>query len=113
MNRGDVVMVDWLYSDRTGSKLRPAVVVQADFLNSHIDDTVLIPVMRSARALGSTEVLIDPAVENISGLRFISVASCNNFLTVDQTIVVRTIGQLSPTTMLKLDACIRIALHLT
>jgi hypothetical protein len=33
MNRGDVVTVDWPFSDRTGSKLRPAVAVQADFLN--------------------------------------------------------------------------------
>lgn len=23
MNRGEVVMVDWTYSDRTGSKVRP------------------------------------------------------------------------------------------
>ncbi len=38
MNRGDVVDVDWPFSDRTGSKVRPAVVVQADFLNGLIDD---------------------------------------------------------------------------
>ena len=30
MKRGDVVEVDWPYSDLTGSKIRPAVVVQAD-----------------------------------------------------------------------------------
>jgi mRNA-degrading endonuclease toxin of MazEF toxin-antitoxin module len=33
MNRGDVVLVDWPFSDLSGSKLRPAIVVQADFLN--------------------------------------------------------------------------------
>jgi len=27
MKRGDVVEVDWQYTDMTGSKLRPAVVV--------------------------------------------------------------------------------------
>ena|ERR1700722_8170738 len=41
MNRGDVVEVDWPYSDLMGSKLRPAVVVQADFLNGLIDDTII------------------------------------------------------------------------
>jgi len=40
MNRGDVVIVDWPYSDLSGSKLRPAVVVQADFLNGLVDDTI-------------------------------------------------------------------------
>jgi hypothetical protein len=33
MTRGEVVEVDWPYSDLMGSKNRPAVVVQADFLN--------------------------------------------------------------------------------
>ena len=42
MRRAEVVLVDWPYSDRTGSKLRPAVVVQADFLNGLIDDTILV-----------------------------------------------------------------------
>jgi hypothetical protein len=40
MNRGDVVLLDWSYSDLMGSKLRPAVVVQADFLDGILDDTV-------------------------------------------------------------------------
>ncbi len=30
MNRGEVVEVDWPFSDRTGSKTRPAVVVPND-----------------------------------------------------------------------------------
>ncbi len=30
MNRGDVVELDWPLSDLTGTKRRPAVVIQAD-----------------------------------------------------------------------------------
>src|SRR5947209_11570 len=33
MKRGEVVEVDWQYTDMSGSKVRPAVVAQADFLN--------------------------------------------------------------------------------
>ena len=51
MNRGDVVLVDWPYSDRTGSKLRPAVVVQADFLNGLIDDTVLVQITSTSHGI--------------------------------------------------------------
>jgi mRNA-degrading endonuclease toxin of MazEF toxin-antitoxin module len=36
MKRGDVVLVDWVFSDRTGSKLRPAAVIQSDALNALI-----------------------------------------------------------------------------
>lgn len=42
MNRGEVVLVDWPYSDLTGSKLRPAVVVQADYQNGILDDTIYV-----------------------------------------------------------------------
>lgn len=32
MKRGEVVELEWQFSDLTGSKTRPAVVVQADYL---------------------------------------------------------------------------------
>src|SRR5205085_12498889 len=68
MNRGDVVELDWPFSDRTGSKTRPAVVVQADFLNGLIDDTILVQVTGTRHGLPGTEVEIDPSVETVSGL---------------------------------------------
>ena len=48
VQRGDVVMVDWLYSDRTGSKRRPALVVQADAFNQTLDNTILAMITSSA-----------------------------------------------------------------
>jgi mRNA-degrading endonuclease toxin of MazEF toxin-antitoxin module len=44
MNRGDVVEVFWQYTDMSGGKRRPAVVVQGDFLNGLIDDTILVQI---------------------------------------------------------------------
>jgi mRNA interferase MazF len=112
MTRGEVVLVDWLYSDRTGSKIRPALVVQADFLNGRIADTVLVSITRTDRAAGTTEVLLDPAVETRSGLRHRSVASCSNLVTVDQAIIIRTLGRLSVTAMQQVDAALKKALDL-
>jgi hypothetical protein len=40
MNRGEVVEVAWHYTDGTGTKVRPAVGVQADYLNVILDDTI-------------------------------------------------------------------------
>jgi mRNA interferase MazF len=112
MNRGDVVFVDWPYSDRTGSKVRPAVVVQADFLNARIADTILVLISRTGRAPGQTEVVLDPAVETQSGLRYLSVASCTNFLTIDQTLIQRQVGQLSGAALLHIEAALRLVLGL-
>lgn len=39
--RGDVVLVDYPFSDRTGSKVRPCVVVQCDANNQRLDDTIV------------------------------------------------------------------------
>ncbi len=112
VRRGDVVRVDWPYSDRTGSKVRPAVVVQDDALNSKIADTILILISRTRRAVGTTEVLIDPSAEPGAGLRYPSVAPCNNLLTLDQGLVVQAIGRLSDATMRQIDAHLKAALGL-
>lgn len=113
VRRGDVVRVDWPYSDRTGSKVRPALVIQADALNGLIADTVLLLISRTQRALGMTEAAIDPATETGCGLRYTSVVSCNNLLTIDQGLIVQSIGQVSSATMQQIDDRLKTALGLT
>src|SRR5262245_43073125 len=112
VRRGEVVRVDWPYSDRTGSKVRPAVVVQDDAYNGLIADTVLVLVSRTLRAPGATEAEIDRAVELNSGLRYRSVASCTNLLTIDQGLIVQTIGHLSAAAIQRINDCIKTALGL-
>jgi mRNA-degrading endonuclease toxin of MazEF toxin-antitoxin module len=60
MRRGEVVEVDWPYSDLTESKKRPAVVVQADFLNGPIGDTILVQIAGTRHGIPGTEALLDP-----------------------------------------------------
>jgi mRNA interferase MazF len=112
MNRGDVVDVDWPFTDRTGSKVRPAVVVQADFLNGLIDDTVLVQITSSRFGIQGTEVPLDPAVETASGLTRPCVANCMNVLTLDQADVVRTVGYLSAAAMRQIETCLKRVLEL-
>ena len=60
MKRGEVVEVNWPFSDLKGSKNRPALVIQADFLNGLIDDTILVqinPRERPDRPRTANEVL--------------------------------------------------------
>ncbi len=111
MNRGDVILVPWAYSDGSGSKLRPAVVAQIDVLNALIADTVLVQITGTSRN-AQTEVLLDPAVEVTSGLRFVSYAVCNNLLTIAQTRVVRRMGTLSDAAMQRIETCLRYSLGL-
>lgn len=63
MKRGDVVIVDFPYSDRSGSKVRPALVVQSDDLNRSRADTVLAIISSSSSGRATTEFLVDIAKE--------------------------------------------------
>jgi mRNA-degrading endonuclease toxin of MazEF toxin-antitoxin module len=110
MNRGEVVEVDWPFSDRTGSKGRPAIVVQADFLNGLIDDTVLVQITGTRHGLPGTEVEIDPSVETTSGLTKVCYACCTNVLTLDQSLILRTVGVLSDAVLQQVEACLKIVL---
>ena len=107
MTRGEVVQVDWPYSDLTGSKSRPAVVVQADYLNGLIDDTILVQLTSTRHGIPGTEVVIDPARETASGLSRVCVVACTNFLTIDQALIQRTVGYLTPATMQQIEDCLK------
>jgi mRNA interferase MazF len=112
MKRGEVVLVEWFYSDLTGSKLRPAVVVQADFLNGLIDDTILVAITSTRHGIPGVEVEIDPALETASGLVKVSYVSCSNIATRDQTLIDQTLGVLSDATMQQIEACLKKVLDL-
>jgi mRNA interferase MazF len=112
MNRGDVVEVDWPYTDMSGSKTRPAVEVQADFLNGLIDDTILVQITSARHGIPGTEVLLDPTVEAGSGLSKACVAACFNIMTFEQARVVRRIGRLSDSAILQIEACLKAVMEI-
>ena len=112
MTRGEVVLVDWPYSDRTGSKFRPAVVVQADYLTGILDDTVLVQITSPRHGIPGTEVVLDPAIESGSGLLHLSYAFCPNVMTADPAVIDQLIGVLSSATMRQIDACLKSTLGL-
>ena len=112
MNRGEVVQVNWPYSDLQRSKVRPAVVVQADFLNSLIDDSIFVQITSTKHGIPGTEVEIDPAAETASGLNHLCYANCMNLLTRDQTLVGPVVGYLSDAVMGQIEECLKKVLEL-
>jgi mRNA interferase MazF len=112
MTRGEVVEIEWQFSDLTGSKVRPAVIVQADFLDGLIDDTILVKITGQRFGIPGTEVVLDPSVETASGLSKVCYASCKDILTRDQTLILRTVGVLSDAAMLQIEACLKAVLEI-
>jgi mRNA interferase MazF len=114
VSRGDVVLIDFPYSDRSGSKVRPALVVQNDTLNHRIDDTILAAISRSTHRISDTQLLVDitTADGQLTGLRQASVIQCENLLTFDQQFIIASIGRLPPSLIKQVDDCLKAALQL-
>jgi mRNA interferase MazF len=113
VSRGDVVLVDYPYSDRTGSKIRPCVVVQSDLNNQRLDDTIVVTISsRTPQANEPTQLLVDLATPTgqQSGLLFTSTIQCSNILTVDCDFILRKIGTLPPDAILRVNDCLKAAL---
>ncbi len=112
--RGNVVLVDFPYSDQTGRKVRPSLVVQSDEWNQRLDDTILalITGSRHRRVGASTQYFIDISTSEgqQTGLRLDSVVQCENLITYDQSLILRVMGSLSAKAMQQIDGCLKTAL---
>jgi mRNA interferase MazF len=97
LSRGDIVLVDYPFSDRTSSKVRPALVVRVDAVNRRITDRILPSISRSTDRVSVTQLFIDISSPEVggTGLRRNSTIRCEKLLTYDQRLVVTKIGQLS------------------
>ncbi len=115
VKRGDVVLVDWMFSSGAGTKPRPALVVQNDRDNTRLTNTILAMITSvTRRALEPTQLLIEISTPEgaLSGLHHDSVVNCLNLFTVEQVKLLRTMGKLSAPLLQRINDCLRAALEL-
>jgi mRNA interferase MazF len=114
--RGDIVLLEFPFAEGEASKLRPALVVQANADNGRLDTTVVAMITsRTLRApVEPAQFLIDPESEEgrRSGLRSLSAVNCANLQTIGKDRIRRTIGSLPGTAMQQISACLKVALGL-
>jgi mRNA interferase MazF len=115
MRRGDVVIVDFPFTDTGQAKVRPAVIVQTDRDNLKIRKTVIAMITGNLqRRSDPSHLYIDPHDPDgaSSGLHFPSLASCNNLFTVEQDSILQVIGHVSDVLKQRLNDCLKAALDL-
>jgi mRNA interferase MazF len=116
VRRGDVVLLDHPFSDATGSKVRPVLVVQADNRNAALTNTVVAMITRNTSRVGidPTHLLIDVQTPDgqQSGLHANSAVTCGNRFTVHEDRIQRKIGELSAPLMQQVNNCLKLALDL-
>jgi mRNA interferase MazF len=116
VSRGDVVLALFPFTDASGSKRRPALVVQCDRNNRRLQDVILALITsNTARALTEpTQLLIEIATPDgkQAGLLHDSAVKCEHLMTVHEGLIERVIGRLSSGMMQQVDQCLRSALDL-
>lgn len=115
VQRGDIVLLDIAFAQGGGSKIRPALVVQADRNNSRLGNTIVASITRNiSRVHEPTQMLIDPSTSagQNSGLLAPSAITCENLFTASQQLILRTIGHLPLVAMHQIGDCLKAALGL-
>ena len=112
LSRGDVVLVLFPHADLRSAKPRPAVIVQADHLDTGLPQAVVAMItgrMFRAGHPSRVAVLKDSAVGRDSGLLSNSVVMTDNLATISEAAIERVIGHLA---MDAIDVALRATLAL-
>jgi mRNA-degrading endonuclease toxin of MazEF toxin-antitoxin module len=116
VNRRDIVLADLPFSDGSGSKVRPGLVVQCDHNNHRMHDVIVAVITKTTKTATTepTQLLTDIATPQgrATNLLHNSAIKCEHLITIDQHLIQRTIGLLSPAMMVQIDACLKVSLGL-
>ena len=116
VRRAEVLMVEFPFHEGSGSKVRPAVVVQSNPDNSCLGTTVVAMISKNTRLAGREprHVLIEIATPDgqASGLWMNSVVNCSQLVTVSDERIDRHLGELPPQLMQLVDDAIKQGLGL-
>jgi mRNA interferase MazF len=103
--KGDIVLITFPFTDLSGSKLRPAVILA----ETSLDFTVCF-ITTQVQWQESTDVLLAPTLQN--GLKKMSLIRTNKIATLDKALAKGLLGKLNPSEMSELDTQLKLILRL-
>ena len=108
--RGSVVLTDLPFTDLSGSKLRPALVVTTSPIGKDIVVLAISSIIRGALAPSAlSDCLIELSHPEfpLTGLRVASVIRTHRLATIEQSRVVRRLGNIGPLLQAEVDKQLR------
>lgn len=113
MKRGTVVLTPFPFTDLSGKKARPAVVVSP---SDRPGEDVILAFVSSVKPLTllPTDLSIDTSHPDFraSGLKVASIVKCDKLATVQRRVIFGELGALSPALLVELNTRLRVALGL-
>lgn len=106
MQKGDIVLIPFPFTDLSGNKLRPAVILA----QTKLDLTVCFITTQLDRS-EATDILIHPNSSN--GIKKLSVIRVSKIATLDKALAIGKIGVIDPNELIKLNDCLKQYFKLT
>lgn len=105
--KGTVILVPFPFTDLSGNKVRPAVIISNGKVGS---DIVVVFITSQVKMKEKHLVLINPEIKN--GLKVPSKVVCSKIATLDSKIVLGELGLVSPSILEMINAELKIVLSL-
>jgi len=97
MAKGDIVLITFPFTDLSGNKLRPAVILA----ETNLDVTVCF-ITTQTEWRESSDIIINPSLTN--GLRKISLIRVGKIATIEKSLIKGLMGRLTSNELLELDS---------
>ncbi|HVK96413.1 MAG TPA: type II toxin-antitoxin system PemK/MazF family toxin [Flavisolibacter sp.] len=100
MQKGDIVLIKFPFTDLSGNKLRPAVIL----INSKADVTVSF-ISSQLNWQETNDVLLTPS--SLNGIKKTSLIKLNKIATIDKVLMIGKIGAITSTEMIKVNESLK------
>ena len=99
--RGDIVLTPFPFSDLSGQKIRPALILSKQAISN---DVVVVFITTKTKSKNAPAIAVTPSKKN--GLKVASVIICDKIATLDKKIIIGSIGTLEKSVQTKVDAAL-------
>jgi mRNA interferase MazF len=96
MNKGEIILIIFPFTDLSGSKLRPALVLAADK-----DDVTVAFITTNLQQVNNTDMFLQKSTTN--GLKKDSLVKMNKIATLDHSLLMGSVGQLVENELKEVD----------
>lgn len=96
MNKGEIILITFPFTDLSGSKLRPALVLASDK-----EDITVAFITTNLQQVNNTDMLLRKS--SINGLKKDSLVKINKIATLDHSLAMGKVGQLVENELKEVD----------
>ena len=98
VNKWDVVLLSFPFTDLSATKVRPAVVVSPDNYNQTSQDVVVVLITTNTSRRGAFDLLLEKSHPEFlqTGLRYDSAIRIDKVFTLNRRLIVKALGRFGP-----------------